>query len=237
MKWILILAAGTAFAQPADEAQRKYDARDYHGAAGAYSKLLEANPRNPALHYNLGNALFKEGRLGPAIAAYQRAFDILPRDPDIRYNLDFVLRKAGEELVPPGVPPLLFAVFYLLGERELAGLHWLLCWAALLLASAMLAKPSRRQALLPWTASAFALWLFWGGWWLARRALEPGVRGVVAQPTAEIRSGPGENFSVSFTAPEGRRVQILSESSGWIEIGVLKEGVKGWLRVEAVEKI
>lgn len=238
MNWLLLVAAAwTAFAQTPSEAQRKYDARDYHGAAGAYAKLVEQDPRNAALHYDLGNALFKEGRLGPAIASYQRAFDILPRDQDIRYNLDFALKKAGEELVPSGVPPLVFTAFTLLSERELAGLHWLGCWAALLLAGLILLRPQKRPALLPWTATAALFWAFWGGWWLSRRTLEAGARGVIIRPTAEIRGGPGDNFNVSFTAPEGRRVQILSGSGGWLEIGVLKEGARGWLRAEAVEKI
>lgn len=215
-----------------------YDAGNFPAAAAAFAKAAEREPRLAARHYNLGNALFKTGRLGPAIAAYQRAFDLMPRDEDIRFNLDFALRRAGEELIPPGVPPLMFRVFYLLSERELSGLHWLMAWASLLLASLWLLGPrERRKTLTAWTAAAAASWLFFGGWWLARRGLEPGQRGVIVRPTAELRSGPGEGFSVSFTAPEGRRVRILSENGKWLEIGTLKEGAKGWLESEAVEEI
>ncbi|MCX5796349.1 MAG: SH3 domain-containing protein [Elusimicrobia bacterium] len=56
-------------------------------------------------------------------------------------------------------------------------------------------------------------------------------------PAAELRSGPGENFNVSFTVPEGRRVQILGSDGAWVELGVLKEGVKGWLPAAAVEEL
>src|SRR2546430_1835843 len=94
-----------------DEARARFDAGDYTAAATLYRQALAGAPRDPALHYDLGNALFRAGKLGPAIAAYQRAFDILPRDGDIRFNLGFALRRAGEELVPPGVPPAMFAVF------------------------------------------------------------------------------------------------------------------------------
>ena len=61
--------------------------------------------------------------------------------------------------------------------------------------------------------------------------------GVIISESAEIRSGPGENFNVSFTAPEGRRVQILSVNDDWLEIGVLKEGAKGWIPAACVEVI
>ena len=236
--WLIALwLASPGSAQTPGDAQKKYDTGDYHGAATLYQKLVEGDPRGSSLHYDLGNALLKAGRLGPAIASYQRAFDIKPRDPDIRFNLDFALKKAGEELVPPGVPPVFFGLFYLLSERELAGLGWLGCWAALLLASLWLLKAAQRPALGPWLSVALSFWAVFAGWWLLRSGLEPARRGVIVRPAAEIRSGPGDNFSVSFTAPEGRRVQILSESAGWLQIGVLKEGAEGWIAAEAVEKI
>ncbi len=233
---VLPCSAAFAAASPQD-AQKRYDAGDFQGAAAAYTALLDSAPRAAELHYNLGNAQFKAGRVGRAIASYQRAFDLRPRDEDVRHNLDFALRRAGEELVPPGVPPLLFRAFHLFSERELAGLHWLFCWAALLLAAACLPRASWRPALAPWAAGFLALWLAAGAWWAARAGIEPARRGVITAASGEVRSGPGENFPVSFTAPEGRRVQILSESGGWMEIGVLKEGAKGWLASGSVEPL
>ena len=229
-------AAQTAGSLPA-EGQRKYDASDYSGSVTAFAKAVERAPRAAELHYDLGNALFKAGRLGPAIASYQRAFDIRPRDGDIRYNLNFALKRAGEELRPEGVPPALFQVFYLFSERELAGLHWLGCWLTLLFACVCLLKPETREDLFVFLAAAALCWGAAGAWWGSRRSLEPELRGVIVRPAAEIRSGPGEKFGVTFTAPEGRRVEILSESAGWLEIGVLKEGARGWLPGDSVEKI
>lgn len=231
-----LLAAPLRSAVP--EGQKLYDGGDYRGAAAWYLQAAAADPRSAALRYNLGNALFKDGRTGAAIASYQRAFDRDPRDPDIRQNLDYALRRAGEELVPAGVPPLLFQAFHILSEKELAGLQWLACWLALVLAGLCLLRESRRETLLPKAAAALALWLVLGGWWLAvRGGLSPRRRGVITAQSAELRSGPGEGFSVSFTVPGGRRVQILSANGAWLELGVLKEGVKGWLPAAAVEEI
>jgi len=235
--FILLMAVHAQAKGDFGEAAKRYDAGDYNGAAALYQELAKTRPRDPGLHYNLGNVFYKMGKLGKSIAEYQRAFDILPRDPNIRYNLEFALKKTGEELVPPGVPPVLFSIFYLFSARELAGLGWLGCWATLLLGSLFLYRESLRPRLKPWCLGAGILWLCAGGWWLARKSLEPGERGVIVAPTAEIRNGPGDNFSVSFTAPEGRRVRILSENGEWREIGVLKEGARGWLRAQSIEKI
>lgn len=234
---LIALAAGARAQSSPSEAQKKYDAGDFTGAAGAYAKLAAEQPREPAWRYDLGNALFKAGKLGPAIASYERAFELAPRDGDARFNLEFALKRAGEELVPAGVPPLLFGLFHLLSDAELAGLHWLFCWAALLLGAAWLLAPGRRERLEPWAAAALALWLAAGGWWGARRLVEPGRLGVITASTAELRSGPGAGFGVSFTVPEGRRVEIVSEEGAWLEVVLPKEGAKGFILADAVEKI
>lgn len=234
------LAATALQAAPApgpDEAQALYDAADYERSAQAWRELARREPNEAAWHYDLGNALYKSGRLGPAVASFQRAFDLSPRDEAVRHNLAFALRRTGEELVPEGVPHALWRAFRLLSLRELAGLHWLAWWALLLLAGAWLSWPRRREALGPWTASALAAWLVLGGWWAARRSAEPAARGVIVKAGAEVRSGPGERSSVSFTSPEGRRVQILTDGGAWLEIGVIKEGAKGWIESSAVERL
>jgi hypothetical protein len=160
-----------------------------------------------------------------------------PRDGDIRQNLDFALRRAGEELSPSGMPPLVFLAFHLLSERELAGLQWLACWMTLILAGLCLRRASWHETCIGWTIAAGAFWIFTGLWWLALRGVTPPHRGVIVIASAEARAGPGDNFNVSFTAPEGRRVQILSENGEWLEIGVIKEGAKGWVPSSAVEEI
>ncbi|UPT72934.1 MAG: SH3 domain-containing protein [Elusimicrobiota bacterium] len=221
-----------------DDAKAAYDGGDFARAASAFAALVEASPRDAALRYDLGNALLKAGRLGPATASYQRAFMLDPRDGDGRHNLDFALRKAGEELVPAGVPAAAFSAFTALSPRELAGLHWLAAWTFLILAGlAALGTAQRRERLSGALFAAGAAWLAFGLWWAGLRALLPPDLAVIVAARAELRNGPGDRFSVGYTAPEGRRVRVLSESGGWLEVGLLKEGVKGWTPASAVEKL
>jgi len=227
-----------AAAADAEGARALYDAGRYGEAAAAYALLADASPRDAALQYNLSNALFKTGRLGRAVTGYERAFALDPRDRDIRFNLEFALKKAGEEFVPPGTPPILFWAFTALSERELAGLHWLAAWISMLLAAVwLMGRPPRRELLETFLASALASWIFFGAWWGGLRAVLPPDRGVIVSPRAEVRHGPGPGFGVAFTAPEGRRVRILGSSGAWLEVGVLKEGEKGWIEASAVERL
>lgn len=238
---VALLAAALALpaaAAPYADAKAAYDAGNFDRAAAAFEALVAADPGDPALHYDLGNALLKAGKLGRASASYQRAFDLDPRDGDGRHNLDFVLKRSGEELAPPGIPAPAFAAFTALSARELAGLHWLAAWAAMILAGlSLLGGAQRREALRDWLLGAAAAWALFGLWWAGLGAVLPAGRGVIVAGRAELRNGPGEKFTVGYTAPEGRRVRILSESGEWLEVGLLKEGVKGWILAASVEKL
>jgi tetratricopeptide (TPR) repeat protein len=239
MKFLLaLLLAVPASAASYDDAKKLYDAGSFDQAAALFAELSAASPKDAALHYDLGNALMKSGKLGRASAAYQRAFDLDPRDGDARHNLDFALKRAGEELTPPGVPGPAFTLFTMLSARELSGLHWLAAWAALILGGLLLLGSAQRREKL-WTplSLAAAAWLVFGLWWAGVRAALPRGRGVITAQRAELRNGPGEKFTVGYTAPEGRRVRVLSESGEWLEVGLLKEGVKGWILAASVEKL
>ena len=227
-----------AAAAPYDDANKAYDGGYYDQAVSVFAALVDKNPNDAALRYDLGGALLKDGKLGRASASYQRAFELDPRDSDVRHNLDFVLRRAGEELAPPGIPAPAFIAFTALSARELSGLHWLAAWAALILAGLFLlgAAPRRESLRVPLLAAGGA-WLAFGLWWAGLRAVLPPGRGVIVAPRAELRNGPGEKFTVGYTAPEGRRVRVLSESGPWLEVGLLKEGVKGWTLAASVEKL
>ncbi len=235
---VALLAAALALpaaAAPYDDAKAAYDAGNFDAAAAAFATLVAAHPGDAALHYDLGNALLKSGKLGRASASY---FDLDPRDDDGRRNLDFALRRSGEELTPSGIPGPAFTAFTALSSRELSGLHWLAAWTTLVLAGlSLIGNAQRRAQLRDWLLGAAAAWLLFGLWWAGLRAVLPPGRGVIVAERAELRNGPGDKFTVGYTAPGGRRVRVLSESGAWLEVGLLKEGVKGWVLASSVEKL
>src|ERR1017187_2059370 len=71
-------------------ANRLYAEGKYSDAANRYGIILQSGGVSPALLFNAGNAEFKSGHLGKAIAAYRRAELLAPRDSEIRANLGFV---------------------------------------------------------------------------------------------------------------------------------------------------
>ena len=62
-------------------------------AAADYENILQTGGQSPALLFNDGNAEFKAGHLGKAIAAYRQAELLAPRDAELRANLAFVRKQ------------------------------------------------------------------------------------------------------------------------------------------------
>ncbi|OGS04253.1 MAG: hypothetical protein A3G41_04480 [Elusimicrobia bacterium RIFCSPLOWO2_12_FULL_59_9] len=233
-------AGGGTSANDFKKAGEFYLASQFEQAIALYKTLLAASPHSAALHYNLGNSYFKSGSLGPATASYLRAYALAPLDADIGYNLDFCLKKVGETLYPPGVPKPLFLAFHALSLNAVAAAFWILSCGLLLSLSlypwttAGLRPHPALQALLGRLIVFFLLFdAAFGSWWWLRSSQEKGL-GVVVRNGTEVRNGPGENFSVGFTVPEGRRVKVLETRADWAEIGVLKEGVRGWLLKDSI---
>src|SRR5262245_64763429 len=68
-----------------DAANKLYEQGRFSEAAAAYEKLLKAGAPPEAIHFNLGNAWFKAGQIGRAIAEWRRAERSSPRDPNVRF--------------------------------------------------------------------------------------------------------------------------------------------------------
>ena len=171
-------------------------------AAAAYENILQTGGQSPALLFNYGNAEFKAGHLGKAIAAYRRAELLTPRDAELRANLAFVRNQVQGATL-----------------RESHWQNWLgsltLNEGALLTAVFVLARCSRllaarqiRPALAPKLRSvtrlASLLTLFSG----AVLALQAANHfnssvAVVTEAEATARSGPFDDAQSAFTAHDG----------------------------------
>ena len=78
--------------------------REYRESAALLESLLVDGFRNGAVYYNLGNAYFRAGEYGRAIAAYRKAKPYRPRDPYLEANLRQALSVAPGRLAEPPPP-------------------------------------------------------------------------------------------------------------------------------------
>jgi len=219
-----------------------YQGCDFAGAAAAYTEILDDGLESGDLYYNLGNAYFKLGRLGPSILAYERARRALPRDENVAANLQLARSLTADQITPlPG--------FWLTRA-------WT-AWVDLLPRQTLIALVTLGYLLV---MSLVVLGVMRGGMgrsWVGRAAgalaaltallaINLAVRefglgraeyGVILAGETPVQSAPADDPALQlFSIHEGTRVRIDRRSDGWFEV-VLEDGKVGWLRSETLEVI
>ena len=222
------------------QANARYQNGDYTGAEQLYRQAADKGADSGALYYNIGNACFKQKKLGEAVYFWEKARRRLPGDPDVRENLELANLLVVDRIeVPPEPFPLRWlgsAVHRLTINQICQGTLAAFVLANLLFSAYLLAR-SRRAALravMMTLAAGFLFALFAGG--LAWRIIEKNTRqeGVVVEQKAEVRSGPGNDNITVFTVHEGILLRVRGETGSWYQVS-LPNGWSGWLEKSVVQ--
>ena len=234
---LLGLAALPLYAATApefDQANQLYEAGKFRDAAEAYGKIISSGHSSTPLLFNLGNAQFKAGNLGQAIAAYRQATQLAPRDNDLNANLQFARgRVTGPTLKPNWLHRALDSLTT--NEWTLLALIPAWCWFALLTVRQFrpALKPSlRTPTFLVGTAALLAVTTL--ALVLNQRFNEPTV--VVTTRDAVARFGPFVESQSAFTATDGAELRLLDAKDDWLQVTA---GGKtfGWLKTNSVVRL
>jgi tetratricopeptide (TPR) repeat protein len=210
-----------------ESANKLYEEGKFADAAAAYGKLAQSGETSAALYFNLGNAFFKAGQIGRAIAAYRTAQQITPRDPDLRANLQFARNQTPS--------PTLWPTRW---ERWLARLtlnEWTVLaavtvWLWLLLLAALQWRPGLRPALRTYALSLAVLaGLLCACAAASLRETRFTRTAIVITGEAAVRYGPLPESPVAFTAHDGAEFRVLDQKDEWLQVSAGPRRV-GWLR-------
>lgn len=217
------------------QAHTAYRASDFNQAAFLYEKLLGEGVRQADIHYNLGNAYFKQKKIGAAILEYEKAKKESPRNADIRANLNFV-RGLLEYRVEDKRNWYLKAFESALGyftDKEIGILA--LAFGALFWASwgfALYFHPgnvwnSKRKMLLVLTI------LFLSLWFLKGTDAKMGQEAIVLKPQASVRYGPSYKDQIAIKLGEGIKVHVGKKAGDWSRV-TLSNSETGWIANEEI---
>lgn len=236
----LSLAAADPASSPAarfEAAGRAYLAGDFEAAARGYQELLAEGWESPALHLDLGNARYRLGKRGAAVAAYTRALRLDPGDADARANLELLRAENVDQVMGAEARPLaLRAAARVPDGVALAvfALAWLGLWSAL---AARRFAASARRGLLGLAAGAAALVSVGGGAVLAGKAAARSTPlAVVTAATAPVREGPEAALRSSFELHEGTEVRVLEVRGDAVRVR-LGNGLEGWVAASDLEVV
>jgi tetratricopeptide (TPR) repeat protein len=243
--WALgsIVATGNAGVAAQDTAafqtaQADFERGEYAAAARGFEAMLEGGYENGYVLYDLGNAWFRAGELGRAIAAYRRAQLYLPSDANLEVHLRRALDARPRPLSPPAARSLADYVLFWRGRISCrAEFAWALGLGVVAFAAALvrlLRSGGSGLRMVAWPCAVASVLLAVSGW-LDAQALAARAHGVLVAPDTVLRTGPGETFEPRYEQGlgEGAELAIRERRDGWFE--VLAGGqYEGWLPAESV---
>ena len=207
--------------------------REYRESAALLESLLADGLRSGAVYYNLGNAYYRAGEYGRAIAAYRKARPYRPRDPYLEANLRQARSVAPGRLPQPPTPwwkHVFFWSDWLSFPEKAYGASAAVVVAAVVAGAAQFFRRGRAygiSAALLATGAVLALDAA-----LAYSDVTATRHGVVITETI-ARKGIGKDYEPAFDQPlkDGAEFTVLSENRDWI-FGHFEGIGDGWLRRE-----
>jgi tetratricopeptide (TPR) repeat protein len=232
----VFLCAGTLLASDVtasfSDANQFFAAGKFPQAAKSYETILNSGAVSPNLLFNYGDAEFKSGNLGRAIAAFRRAALLAPRDADVRANLEFARNQVQGASFSQGRPEALLGALAL---NEWTVLAMIAFWLAFGLFAAMQVRPALKPALrgvARFTAvAAVGLCACLGA---AANIHFSSQVAVVILPDAVARSGPFNDAQNAFAAHDGAELPVLDQHNGWVQVSN-GAGRTGWMPDAQVE--
>lgn len=214
-----------------------YNQKKYEEALQLFTSIETTGDISAELLYNIGNAHFRRGRLGFAIAYYEKAALLNPADEDIKQNIIFTrgLVKEKQEEVP-----------------LIAPLEWWMKTAMLLTFSGWVYA----IIFLLYPLSLFLiLRYFYGRTGLVNLAATGGILavifvminlaytrthwidsvnyGVIIQSSVAVLSSPADDGNQVFKTVEGVKVRVEDTVEDWVKLK-MSDGRTGWIKKDQI---
>ena len=214
-----------------EAANKLYYEANFTNAASAYEKIIQSGQVSPALYFNLGNAWFKSGQLGRAIAAYRQVEQLTPRDPDVRANLQFARNQVQGPSFSPG-RWLRWLNHFTLNEWTVVASVSL--WFSLLVLTALQWRPQWKSSLRGLLAILTSATIILIGCLTAAVYTARNLQtAVVIAHEAVVRHGPLEESQNSFAVHDGAELRVLDRKDDWLMVTIDPRRI-GWLRKDQV---
>lgn len=210
----------------------------YDESIEQYRKIVDNGIVNGYIFYNLGNAYFREGKIGYAILYYEKARKFLPRDRDLIANLHFV-KTYTQDKIEEKKPSFLFLIFYwLINKFSLKELIIIVStiFSLTIICSILIILKKGNPFIKNLIISLLVIFLF-SIFVLSLKLNTINIkRGVVLVDVVDVKSAPSDDATLEFVIHEGTSFQILETIKDWSKIK-LNDGKTGWLTSNTFEQI
>ncbi len=219
-----------------------YQDKQYEKAVEAYQEVLTMGFEGTSVYYNLGDAYYREGKLGYSILYYEKALRLSPGDPDIIHNLRIANSRTIDKI--DALPQFflfqwwegLLSTFSTGGWARIAYAFYIL----LLLSIGLyfFAKRPRWQRYSFFSGLVLAVFLVvTASLWLVNLDRDLYAKeAIIVQPTVVVKLAPDPTSNDAFIIHQGLKVREMNNVGDWIEIR-LQDGKVGWVHQSEIGTI
>ena len=219
---------------------KAYNEGNFDRATDEWRTCVDNGVENSDLYYNLGNAYFRDGKLGFAIYYYKSALRLDPNNDDILHNLKYAQAMTRDKVEEDDEEnPLLAGLFkahHALSLRTqmwvLLGIFWVIALAAI---TRRISRSGRAKNVLIGAmfalSSVFCIIAMSAGYKIF--VAETDIEGVVTAKDADVTSAPNNKSQTLNTLSEGTTFEVLSEQGSFVEIR-LGEKIRGFVKTSDV---
>ncbi|MBF0478645.1 MAG: SH3 domain-containing protein [Candidatus Omnitrophica bacterium] len=205
----------------------------YKESIDIYEQILSRDMESGPIHYNLGNAYFKNNKLGKTVLEYERALRLTPYDRDVQFNLQHAL----DTVKGPKIAEKNSWVADTVNRCSFDGIIGLLGWILFLSGSLFVGSyymrwlPIGRKVLIGISVILILCLMFGLG---VKIYLDRGLSVIMSQ--SDARFEPRKDATTYFTLYEGTEVRVKEEQDGWSKIERM-DGKSGWVETGVLEKV
>ncbi len=219
---------------------KAYEENDFKTAINQYESVLDKGLNSFELHYNLGNAYFKNQEIGKSILHYEKAYKINNEDDDLNFNLDFsrsfIVDKI-EELPSPSV--LRWWSTFKASQHPDFWAKWALIsivFFSIIIVIRIFINSRSGKKLTVFTGVIIFLFSIISLSMSYISDISVKKEAILIHTNTNIKSAPSTSAEDLFILHEGVKMQIIEELNGWNKIK-LSDGMIGWLPSVDIEEI
>lgn len=227
-----------SFASKLDDLIKKgnelYQKAQYKEAVKFYKQVLNKGYESSGLYYNLGNAYYKEGKLGYAILNYEKGLKLNPNNDDLNYNLKIAQAHTIDKIKE--VPQIFIVRWWniFLTALTVNG------WAAVVIGFYILFLVFIGAYFLSRKRKIIKFAFYFGGLDLivlifsislliARINYDANNEfGILLKPVVTVKQSPDLKSDNAFVIHEGVKFKVEDQLNNWTKIQ-LSDGKIGWL--------
>ena len=223
------------------KANSLYSSRSYEQASVLYNQLLKSDKR-AALHYNLGNAYYKQNKIGLAILNYEKASKLDPSDEDVKHNISVARSQIQDPYNLTDLSNSNFwfssilnffssfgwSVFFIVFEW----IFFISLFLSVIVSNLLIKKIS----ILSSISSLVFFVVFFCFSFCQHKNESSTDYAIITDKEASIKSSPDNISKNILLLQEGIKVHILDKYSGYYEI-LINNDRKGWIPVSCVTVI